>query len=392
MSNENENENEIESIKIILVGNPGVGKTSIINRFVSNEFTEEYLTTFTSSFTEVKLEINDKNYILNIWDTAGQEKYRSVNKLFVKGSKIVILVYDITSKKSFEDLSYWFNFVTVELGSYYYLGLIGNKLDKVAEEEVSIEEAKKLAENTGAYFSLLSAKDDKEGIDNYFEELVKRYLKSYAYEYVLIDGKDKDKDSIVITKQSNNNNDKEKKCCNGQNEKKKKKEKKVRIIFLGAKGVGKTNIITSIRGKKINEVYEHTKDINKIELFYRYKNNKIKIKIYDSEGDGINNNKIIDKLNRCHIFYLVFDLNKRETFTELEKWANEIQKYTKEQNIILAVLGNKNTIEDEKDCITKNEGETFANKYKGRFETVSIIKKSSIKNMIIDDIEKYLNN
>ena len=126
--------------------------------------------------------------------------------------------------------------------------------------------------------------------------------------------------------------------------------------------------------------------------FIDLKKNKIKIKIYDTEGDGINNNKIIDKLKKCNIFYLVFDLNKRETFTELEKWVNEIQKYTKEQNIKLAVLGNKNTIEDEKDCISKNEGETFANKYKGSFETISIIKKSSIKNMVIDDIEKYLNS
>ena len=384
------NENDEESIKVILVGSSGVGKTSIINRFALNEFPEEHICTIASSFTEVKLLINNKNIILNIWDTAGQEKYRSVNKLFIKGSKIVILVYDISSKKSFEELTYWQNFVTIELGNYYYLGLIGNKLDKITEEEVSCEEAKKFAENSGAYFSLLSAKDDKEGIDNYFEELVKRFLKSYAYQCVLID--EKDKDSIVITKQSKNNIDKEGKCCNGNNEKKKKKEKKVKIIFLGAKGVGKSNIINSIRGKKINDFYEHTKDINKIKLFYRYKQNRINIKIYDTDGDGINNSKIIDKLKCCNLFYLVFDLNKKETFIELEKWANEIQKYTKEQDIILAVLGNKNTIEEEKDCITKIEGDEFAHKYKGRYETVSIIKKSSIKNMVIDDIEKYLNS
>jgi small GTP-binding protein len=390
MLNENE---EDEAIKVILVGNPGVGKTSIINRFCLNEFSDDYTSTYTSSFTEIKLLINNKDVILNIWDTAGQEKYRSVNKLFVKGSKIVILVYDITSKKTFEELSYWFDFVTNELGNNFYLGLIGNKLDKMTDEEVSYEEAKKLAENYGAYFSLLSAKEDKEGIDNYFEELVKQYLKSFLYEYVLID--EKHRNSIVITKQSENNNiDKEGTCCKGNNEnkKRKEKEKEIRIVFLGAKGVGKSNIINSIRGKRINNVYEHTNNINKIHLIYKYKKNKIKIKIYDTDGDGINNNKIIDILKFCNIFYLVFDLNKRETFIELEKWANETQKYTKDQNIILTVLGNKNTIEEEKNCITKIEGEAFANKLKGRFEIVSIIKKNLIKNMIINDIEKCLNN
>ena len=388
MLNENE---EDEAIKVILVGNPGVGKTSIINRFCLNEFSDDYTSTYTSSFTEIKLLINNKDVILNIWDTAGQEKYRSVNKLFVKGSKIVILVYDITSKKTFEELSYWFDFVTNELGNNFYLGLIGNKLDKMTDEEVSYEEAKKLAENYGAYFSLLSAKEDKEGIDNYFEELVKQYLKSFLYEYVLID--EKHRNSIVITKQSENNNiDKEGTCCKGNNENKKRKEKEIRIVFLGAKGVGKSNIINSIRGKRINNVYEHTNNINKIHLIYKYKKNKIKIKIYDTDGDGINNNKIIDILKFCNIFYLVFDLNKRETFIELEKWANETQKYTKDQNIILTVLGNKNTIEEEKNCITKIEGEAFANKLKGHFEIVSIIKKNLIKNMIINDIEKCLNN
>ena len=386
----NENVDEDESIKIILVGDSGVGKTSIINRFALNTFDEDYFPTIANNFTEVKLIINNKNFILNIWDTAGQEKYRSVNKLFVKGSKIVILVYDISSKKSFEELNYWFNFIKIELGTYYYMGLIGNKLDKIAEEEVNLEEAKKLAESCGAYFSLLSAKEDKEGIDIYFEELVKKYLKSYIYEYVVID--EKNKNSIFITKQPDNNNiDKDGVCCKGNNQNK-KKEKKIRIIFLGAKGVGKSNIINSFRGKGNNNVYEHTNNINKINLIYKYKKKKIKIKIYDTGGDGKNNNIIIDKMRRCKIFYLVFDLNKKETFIELEKWANEIHKFIKEENIIITVLGNKNTIEEEKDCITKIEGETFANKLKGSFKIVSIIKKNLIKTIIFDDIEKYLNN
>jgi len=387
----NENEDEFESIKVILVGNPGVGKTSIIKRLALNEFSEQYISTFVSNCTEVKLVINDKNIILDIWDTAGQEKYRSVNKLFVKGSKIVILVYDITNKKSFQELDFWINFITTELGHYYYLGLVGNKYDQLDKEEVSQEEGQKMAESCGAYFSLISAKEDKKGIDNYFEGIVKLYLKSYVYEFVLIDEKEKDSESIVKLKEKEkeNNIDNNKECCKGKN--KERKERKVRIIFLGAKGVGKSNIINSIVGKSINK-YEHTENINKIELMYKYKKRKIKIKIYDTNGDRINNVETIKKLKKSNIFYLVFDLNKRESFKELEKWGKEIEKYTIEKNIILTVLGNKNTIEDEKSIITKLEGEEFANKLKGSFEIVSIIKKDLIKNMINNDIGKYLNN
>jgi len=383
----NENEDEFESIKVILVGNPGVGKTSIIKRLALNEFSEQYITTFVSNCTEVKLVINDKNIILDIWDTAGQEKYRSVNKLFVKGSKIVILVYDITNKNSFKELDFWFNFITTELGHYYYLGLVGNKYDQMDKEEVSQEEGQKMAESCGAYFSLISAKEDKKGIDNYFEAIVKLYLKSFVHEFELID----EKESIIKlkNKENENNIERKKECCISKNNE--RNERKVRLIFLGGKGVGKSNIINSIIGKEIKK-YEHTENINKIELMYKYKKRKIKIEIYDTNGDGIKNVETLKKIRKSDIFYLVFDLNKRESFKELEKWGKEIEKCTKEKNIILTVLGNKNTIEDEKNIITKIEGEDFANKLKGSFEIVSIIKKDLIKKLINNDIEKYLNN
>ena len=91
-----------------MVGNSGVGKTSIINRYYLNEFLSYVDSKSTMNFIQKNVSIIGRNLTLNIWDTGGQEKYRSCNKLFVKNSNIVIFVYDITTQKSFTDLGFWY--------------------------------------------------------------------------------------------------------------------------------------------------------------------------------------------------------------------------------------------------------------------------------------------
>ena len=98
--------------KVILVGESGVGKTCIIVRFVSEEYKEETISTTGASYASKIIEFADykKSLQFQIWDTAGQEKYRGLTKLFYKDAKIVILVYDITRRKSFEEIkNYWYN-------------------------------------------------------------------------------------------------------------------------------------------------------------------------------------------------------------------------------------------------------------------------------------------
>ena len=98
--------------KVILVGESGVGKTCIIVRFVSEEYKEETISTTGASYASKIMEFSDykKSIQFQIWDTAGQEKYRGLTKLFYKDAKIVILVYDITRRKSFDEIkNYWYN-------------------------------------------------------------------------------------------------------------------------------------------------------------------------------------------------------------------------------------------------------------------------------------------
>ena len=109
-NNENEeNDNSFKIFKVCLVGESGVGKTCIINRFVNDEFREDEPPSISASYSEKLIQLNEgKTIIFHIWDTAGQEKYRSIGKIFYKDSNAAILVYDITSQKSFDAIkNYW---------------------------------------------------------------------------------------------------------------------------------------------------------------------------------------------------------------------------------------------------------------------------------------------
>ena len=103
---------KIESIKVVLIGESGVGKTSLISRYVNNTFDEGELTTVGATYAGKMVEFPEYNKTikLEIWDTAGQEKYRAVTKIFYKDASAVILVYDITRKESFNELkNYWYH-------------------------------------------------------------------------------------------------------------------------------------------------------------------------------------------------------------------------------------------------------------------------------------------
>ena len=197
-----------ESIKVILLGNSGVGKTQIINRFNNKQFMDNDLCTYTSSFITRAIEVNGQKKNLDVWDTAGQEKFRSLGKLFVKNAQIIILVYDTTSKKSFEDLNFWNDFIQKELGQKITLGLAGNKTDLFTKEEVTKDEGKEYAKKWGAVFSLLSAKEDKPGIDLFFTEMVKKYLENET-------GGSNNEEKNKQLKINNDNNNIKTNCCGG---------------------------------------------------------------------------------------------------------------------------------------------------------------------------------
>ncbi len=193
---------DIKELKVILLGEPGVGKTNIISRYLSGSFNQSSNPTIGSTFGEKIIKKEGVTYSLKVWDTTGQERYNSITKLFVKGSHIVILVYSIDNLQSFEKINFWLNYIKEELQEgKYILGILGNKRDLYEFEVVSEEDGKKLAQKKNAVFGLVSAKIDVNGIINYFDTILEEYISKF--------GNIPDETTIRIEEGGTGN----KKCC-----------------------------------------------------------------------------------------------------------------------------------------------------------------------------------
>jgi small GTP-binding protein len=203
---------EDRDVKTILVGMSGSGKTNIINALVGRKFDESKFCTTTSSFLEKIMTVKKKKYHLEIWDTAGQEQYRSLTKIFINDSKIVIFVYDITNRESFNEIDYWVNTVKEKLGNEPIFGLVGNKKDLFLEETVKEEEGEKKAKEIGAIFRLTSAKTGQALIIDYLQNLLEEYVKKIGDI-----NEDKDNESNRFEKSNsfsiNTVKEKKSKCC-----------------------------------------------------------------------------------------------------------------------------------------------------------------------------------
>ena len=189
--------------KVVLLGEAGVGKTSIISRYIKQKFDPEYITSLTSQFLRKIVEFPDnKKITLDIFDTSGQEKYRSVAKFYYRNSRAVILVYDITSTKSFKEMKeYWYEQIKEVDIENFIIAIVANKNDLYEEREVQDEEGEKFAQQIGGFFVSTSAKNDS-GVNDLFDNIAKKILDpNYVYSIEedknLDINKEKDKDKFI---------------------------------------------------------------------------------------------------------------------------------------------------------------------------------------------------
>ena len=170
--------NEPESIKVVLVGESGVGKTSIISQFTTKKFDPHRETSLSAQFISKTVNFQDlgKETKFDIWDTVGQEKYRSLAKIFYKDAKVIVFVYDITTEYSFNELkNYWYEETKSNTDGNPILAVVGNKIDLYKDQKVSNNDGKEFADKIGAIFQTTSAQSDS-GISTLFDNIGKTYL------------------------------------------------------------------------------------------------------------------------------------------------------------------------------------------------------------------------
>ena len=167
----------IEENKVVLLGESGVGKTCIMNQLMEGEFKEKTFSTISAQFHRKNFKFpGNKSITLDIWDTAGQEKFRSLNKIYYKNAKGVILVYDIADIKSFNEVkNYWYNQIKENTNNDVIIAVAANKSDLYEKRQVSDEDGEEFAKSIGAIFASTSAKNDS-GITNLFENIAHKLL------------------------------------------------------------------------------------------------------------------------------------------------------------------------------------------------------------------------
>ena len=166
-------------IKMILLGELGTGKTNLISAYINESYNENSYSTLQPTQSYKIVLINDIKLKVCLWDTCGQEEYRSITKNFIKGSHIVIFVYDITRKETFLELNYWVNSALEELGNKESIfGVAANKTDLFEKSEVEDKEGREYARSIGALFHKTSGKEDPNGFKDYVDKLIENLLVS----------------------------------------------------------------------------------------------------------------------------------------------------------------------------------------------------------------------
>ena len=222
---------DLIKLKLIVVGNQGTGKSCILNRFVNETFEENYQATIGLDFQSKNVTIHDQDVRLILYDTAGQEKFRSLIPMYIREAQIILLIYDISDRESFDSMPNWLREVMEVKNSEAVFALIGNKIDLENERKVTFEEGNKLANENNFIFQEVSAKNGK-NFETLFEtqlfgavykkfknEFDKREKMEYMEDNVNYETNDytnKTNDNKVKLESNNNNNinpKKNKKCC-----------------------------------------------------------------------------------------------------------------------------------------------------------------------------------
>jgi Ras-related protein Rab-2A len=212
--------------KYIIIGDAAVGKSNLLLRYTHGQFKPEYQLTIGVEFGAKNISINNKTYRIQIWDTAGQENFRSITRAYYKNSACALVVYDISSRESFDNVSTWIEDCRNQSPQTIFMVLVGNKTDLDSENKrvVSFEEGQELAEKNKMMFFETSAKSGK-NVDEIFyrsaESIAKRIEENF---YDLENESCGIKTGIMKKKQEvnidsgnfmdkSNNNNRKKDCC-----------------------------------------------------------------------------------------------------------------------------------------------------------------------------------
>jgi len=205
MYDEEEAEDDYNLYKILLLGDTSVGKSCLLLRFCDNSFQESHLTTIGLDFRLKTINLKDDRKVkIQIWDTAGEDRFRSITRNYYKGAKGILLIFDVTDKETFTHVRDWIERIHEESPEGITICLVGNKIDMNESRVISNEEGKKIADEFKIPYFETSAKSNI-GVEEVFTYLVKEVDTIYMNEHKEEVGR-----KTVLNQKTKN---KKKKCC-----------------------------------------------------------------------------------------------------------------------------------------------------------------------------------
>jgi len=163
--------------KLVLVGDSGVGKTSLLLRFMDDQFTTSYISTIGVDFRFKRIELDGQVVKLQIWDTAGQERFRTITSAYYRGADGIVMLYDVTSSESFDHVEEWLSEVNRYATPETEKLVVGNKADLEDQRQVSVESGQQLSQQLNIPHFETSAKSNT-NVDEAFTLMAEKLLKS----------------------------------------------------------------------------------------------------------------------------------------------------------------------------------------------------------------------
>ena len=196
-------------LKIVVVGDSGVGKTNLIRRFIQDDFQSNSKATVGVEFFSKSFKMNDNVFKIEIWDTAGQERYKSITAAYYKGAKGGLVVYDVTSKTSFDNVDNWVSEIKEKASTDMKTMMIGNKIDLKDERAVSTEEALEKAKLLELPLMEASALDST-NVKQAFYDLLKEMYKEVKKTIDVVEQAEKQNEGVQL---DTNQKEEKKGCC-----------------------------------------------------------------------------------------------------------------------------------------------------------------------------------
>ena len=165
------------TLKVVVVGESGVGKTCVSLRFLTGEFSSQTTPTIAAGFCNAKVKVGKTNINLLIWDTAGQEAYRSLTSQYYRETKIALIMFDLSAPQTMDTVRVWHEKICEVNDGKVVTVLVGNKSDLEGSRKITSEQGEKLAESIGALYRETSALTGK-GVNDVFEDACNEYLQS----------------------------------------------------------------------------------------------------------------------------------------------------------------------------------------------------------------------